>query len=130
MEEARSSTSSQRLSRTFDTLIEILEAAITVIPVVRLGTFPAGNNRDITVSVQELVYGGKAAGVGTSAKSLVRCNELLSSSEGFNGPRKDRRMSEGFDTHVLQGKSPTDKILVEKPNHVFRGPEEEVGPRK
>ncbi|MBW0570383.1 hypothetical protein O181_110098 [Austropuccinia psidii MF-1] len=40
---------------------------------------PKGNNRDIPVSVQQLVYGGKAAGVGTSSKSLDRHNELLSS---------------------------------------------------
>ncbi|MBW0473805.1 hypothetical protein O181_013520 [Austropuccinia psidii MF-1] len=82
------------------------------------------------VSVQELVYGSQAAGVGTSAKSLDRHNELISSSEEFHGPRKDRRTSEGLKTHVLQGKSPTDKSLVEKPKHFIRRPEEEVGPRK
>ncbi|MBW0472141.1 hypothetical protein O181_011856 [Austropuccinia psidii MF-1] len=91
---------------------------------------PKGKNRDIPVSVQELVYGGKAAGVGTSDKSLDRNNELLSSSEEVHGPRKDRRTSEGWETHVLQGKSPTDKSWVEKPKHFVRGPEEEVGPRK
>ncbi|MBW0549617.1 hypothetical protein O181_089332 [Austropuccinia psidii MF-1] len=85
-------------------------------------SFPAGNNRDIPVSVQELIYGRKAAAVGTSAKYLDRNNELLSSSEEAHGPRKDRRTSEGLDTHVLQGTSPTDKSLVEKPNNVFRGP--------
>ncbi|MBW0571308.1 hypothetical protein O181_111023, partial [Austropuccinia psidii MF-1] len=55
----------------------------------------AGNNRDIPVSVQELVYCRKAAGVGTSAKSLDRHNELLSSCEDIHGSRKDRRISEG-----------------------------------
>ncbi|MBW0583262.1 hypothetical protein O181_122977 [Austropuccinia psidii MF-1] len=35
---------------------------------------PKGSNRDIPVSVQELVYGGKEPGVGTSAKSLDRHN--------------------------------------------------------
>ncbi|MBW0523110.1 hypothetical protein O181_062825 [Austropuccinia psidii MF-1] len=93
-------------------------------------SFSTGSNRDIPVSVQELVYGGKAAGVGTSAKALDRHNELLSSSEEVHGPRKDRRASEGLDTHVLQGTSPTDKILVENPKHVVRGAEEEVGPMK
>ncbi|MBW0584168.1 hypothetical protein O181_123883, partial [Austropuccinia psidii MF-1] len=33
-----------------------------------------GSNRDIPVSVQELVYGGKAEGVGASSKSLDRHN--------------------------------------------------------
>ncbi|MBW0530949.1 hypothetical protein O181_070664 [Austropuccinia psidii MF-1] len=47
-----------------------------------------------------------------------------------HGPRKDRRTSEGLDTHVLQGTSPTDKSLVETQKHVVRGPEEEVCPRK
>ncbi|MBW0526931.1 hypothetical protein O181_066646 [Austropuccinia psidii MF-1] len=69
------------------------------------------------------------AGVGTSAKSFDRHNELLSSSEEVHGPIRDRRASERLDTHVLQGTSPTDKSLVEKPKHFVRGPEE-VGPRK
>ncbi|MBW0591257.1 hypothetical protein O181_130972, partial [Austropuccinia psidii MF-1] len=47
-----------------------------------------------------------------------------------NGPRKDRRTSERLYTHFLQGTSPTDKSLVEKPKHVVRGLEEEVDPRK
>ncbi|MBW0513406.1 hypothetical protein O181_053121 [Austropuccinia psidii MF-1] len=90
MGDARAFTSSQRLSSTFDTLIESPEAEITAIPVVRPESFPTGSNRDIPVSVQELVYGRKAAGVGTSAKSLDRHTELLSSSEGVHGPRKYR----------------------------------------
>ncbi|MBW0579291.1 hypothetical protein O181_119006 [Austropuccinia psidii MF-1] len=130
MEDARTSTSSQRLESTFETLIESPEADITAISVVRPVSFPTGTNRDIPVSVQELVYGGKEEGVGTSAKSLDRHNELLSSSEEFHGQRKYRRTSEGFDTHVLQGTSPKDKMLVEKPKNVVRGPEEEVGPRQ
>ncbi|MBW0584602.1 hypothetical protein O181_124317 [Austropuccinia psidii MF-1] len=91
---------------------------------------PKGNNRDIPVLVQELVYCSKAAGVGTSAKSLHRHNELISSREEANGPRKDRGPSEVLETHVFQRKSPTDKSLVEKQKHFFRGPEDEVGPRK
>ncbi|MBW0530274.1 hypothetical protein O181_069989 [Austropuccinia psidii MF-1] len=130
MEDSRASTSYQRLASTFDTLIESPEADITAIPVVRPESFPEGRNSNIPVSVQELVYGGKAAGVGTSTKSLDSQNELLSSSEDVHGPRKVRRTSERLDTHVLQGTSPTDKSLVGKPKHVVRGPEEEVGPRK
>ncbi|MBW0577370.1 hypothetical protein O181_117085 [Austropuccinia psidii MF-1] len=105
MEDSRTSTSYQRLASTFETPIESPEADITTIPVDRPESFPTGSNRDIPVSVQVLIYGGKAAG-------------------------KDRRTSEGLKTHVLKGKSPTDKSLVEKPKHVVRGPEEEVGPRK
>ncbi|MBW0525335.1 hypothetical protein O181_065050 [Austropuccinia psidii MF-1] len=86
MEDDRTSTSSQRLASTFGTLIERPEADITAIPVVRPESFPAGRKRDIPVSVQELVYGGKEAVVGTSAKSLDRHNELLSSSEEVHGP--------------------------------------------
>ncbi|MBW0580704.1 hypothetical protein O181_120419 [Austropuccinia psidii MF-1] len=130
MADGRTATSFQRLGSSFDTLIESPEADITAIPVVRPESFPAGNNRDIPVSVHELVYDSKAAGVGTSAKSLDRHNELLSSSEEVHGLRKYRRTSEGLDTHVLQGTSPIYKSLVEKPKHVIRGPEEEVGPRK
>ncbi|MBW0467366.1 hypothetical protein O181_007081 [Austropuccinia psidii MF-1] len=51
--------------------------------------FPTGNNRDKPVSVQELVCGSKAAGVGTSANSLDRQNELISSSEEVHWPRSD-----------------------------------------
>ncbi|MBW0587728.1 hypothetical protein O181_127443 [Austropuccinia psidii MF-1] len=99
------------LASNFDNLFESPEADIAAIPAVRPESFPAGSNRDIPVSVQGLVYGGKAAGVGTSAK-------------------RDRRTPEGLDTHFLQGTSPTDKILVEKPKHVVRGSEEQVGPKK
>ncbi|MBW0571548.1 hypothetical protein O181_111263 [Austropuccinia psidii MF-1] len=78
MEDARNSTSSQRLASTFDTLIESPDADIIVIPIFRLEPFPTHNNRDIPVSVQELIYGSKAAQVGTSAKYLDSKNELLS----------------------------------------------------
>ncbi|MBW0507832.1 hypothetical protein O181_047547 [Austropuccinia psidii MF-1] len=88
------------------------------------------NNRDIPVSVQELVYGGKAAGVTTSSKFLKRHNKLISSSEEVHGPRKDRRAYEGLNTHVLQGTSPTDKILVEKPENVVRGQEKKLAQGK
>ncbi|MBW0526250.1 hypothetical protein O181_065965 [Austropuccinia psidii MF-1] len=73
---------------------------------------------------------GKESEINAIAVSLDRYNELSSSSEEFHGPRKYRRTSEGLDTHVFQGTSPTDKSLVETPKHVVRGPEEEVGPRK
>ncbi|MBW0575953.1 hypothetical protein O181_115668 [Austropuccinia psidii MF-1] len=127
MEDSRTSTSSQRLSSTFDTLIESPEADITAIAVIP-ESLPTGSNRDIPVSVQELVYGSKTARVGTSPKSLDRHHELISSSEEVHGARKDRGTSEGLETHVLQRTSPTDKSLVEKPKHVIRGSEEEVGP--
>ncbi|MBW0592241.1 hypothetical protein O181_131956 [Austropuccinia psidii MF-1] len=81
IQDARTSTSSQILASTFDTLIESPEAEINAIPVFSPESFPAGNNRDIPVSVQELVYGGKAAGVGTACKCLDTHNELLCSSE-------------------------------------------------
>ncbi|MBW0495080.1 hypothetical protein O181_034795 [Austropuccinia psidii MF-1] len=90
MEDARASTSSQRPE-----------------------SFPVRNNRDIPVLLQELVYGSKEEGVGTSSKSLNRQNELLYSSEEIHGARKDRRTSEGLDTYFLQGKSTRDKSLVE-----------------
>ncbi|MBW0554998.1 hypothetical protein O181_094713 [Austropuccinia psidii MF-1] len=112
MEDSRTSTSSQRLASTFDTLIEIPEADITAIAVVRLESLSTGSNRDISVSVQEMVYGSKTARVGTSPKSLDRHHELIYSSEEIHGARKDRGTSEGLDTHVLQRKSPTDKSMV------------------
>ncbi|MBW0515567.1 hypothetical protein O181_055282 [Austropuccinia psidii MF-1] len=124
MEDARNSTSSQRLSRTFDTLIESPEAGIIAFNVVRPEPFPTGNNRDIPVSVQQLVYGGKTAGMGTSSKYLNRHNELLSLIREVHGPIKNKGSSEGLDTHVLQRTSPTDTNLVEKPKYFVRGPEE------
>ncbi|MBW0549222.1 hypothetical protein O181_088937 [Austropuccinia psidii MF-1] len=130
MEDARTSTSSQRLSSTFDTLIESLEAEITAIAIFRPESLSTGKNSDIPVSVQELVYGSKTTRVGTSPKLLDSHHELISSSEEVHRARKDRRTSEGLDTHVLQRTSPTDKGLVEKPKHVIRGPEEEAGPRQ
>ncbi|MBW0594141.1 hypothetical protein O181_133856 [Austropuccinia psidii MF-1] len=106
MEDARASTSSQRVSSTFDTLIYSPEADITAIAV-RPESLPTGSSRDIQVH-----------------------HELISSSEEVHGARKDRGTSEGLETHVCQRKSPTDKSMVEKPNHVIRGSEEEVGPRQ
>ncbi|MBW0541868.1 hypothetical protein O181_081583 [Austropuccinia psidii MF-1] len=87
MEDARTSTS------TFDTLIESPEAEITAIAFVRPESLSTGNNREIPVSVQELVYGSKAARVGTSPKSLDRHHELVSSGEEVHGARKDRGTS-------------------------------------
>ncbi|MBW0572241.1 hypothetical protein O181_111956 [Austropuccinia psidii MF-1] len=86
---------------------------------------PKGNNRDIRVSVQELVYGSKTARVGASPKSLNRHHELISSSEEVHGDRKTRGTSGGLDSHVFQRTSSTDKSLVENPKHDIRGPEEE-----
>ncbi|MBW0560889.1 hypothetical protein O181_100604 [Austropuccinia psidii MF-1] len=130
MEDSRTSTSSQRLASTFDTLIESPEAYITAIIDVRPEPFPTGNNRDIPPSVQELFYGRKTKGVRASTKSLERQNELLSSSEEVHGPRKDRGPYEGLEPHFFQRKISKEKSLVEKPKHVVRGQEEEDVPRK
>ncbi|MBW0569798.1 hypothetical protein O181_109513 [Austropuccinia psidii MF-1] len=130
MEDSRNSTSSQRLSGNFDTPIESPEADITAIPVVRPEFFPTSHSGNIPVSVQELVYGRKEAGVGTSSKSLDRHKELLSSSGKVHGPRKYWRPSEGLETHVLQRKILKDKSLVEKPKSCVRGPEERVFPKE
>ncbi|MBW0511311.1 hypothetical protein O181_051026 [Austropuccinia psidii MF-1] len=130
MEDARTSTISQRLASTFETLIESPEADITAIAVVRPESLSTCNNRYIPVSVQELVYGSKTEKVGTSPKSLDRHHELISSSEEVHGARKDGGTSEGLDTHVLQRTTTTDKSLVERPKRVIRGPEEEVVTRQ
>ncbi|MBW0581963.1 hypothetical protein O181_121678 [Austropuccinia psidii MF-1] len=127
IEDSRTSTSSQRLASTFEPLLESPEADIAAIAV-RPESFSTGNNGDIPVSVQELVYGSKTEKVGAYPKSLDRHHELISSSEEIYGARKYRGTSEGLETHVLQRTSPTDKSLVEKTKNVFRGTEEEVGP--
>ncbi|MBW0495917.1 hypothetical protein O181_035632 [Austropuccinia psidii MF-1] len=87
-EDARTSTSSQRSDSTFDTLNKGPEADITSIADYTLESLSTGNNRDIPVSVQELVYGSKTARVGTSPKSLDRHHELISSSEEVHGTNK------------------------------------------
>ncbi|MBW0476164.1 hypothetical protein O181_015879 [Austropuccinia psidii MF-1] len=78
MEDSRASRSFQMLASTFEALLESTEADINA---VRTEQLTASNIGSIPVSVQELVYGGKKAGVGASAKPLDRKNELLSSSE-------------------------------------------------
>ncbi|MBW0517406.1 hypothetical protein O181_057121 [Austropuccinia psidii MF-1] len=93
-------------ARAFKTLIESPAAEITAIIAVRPESFPTGNSGDIPVSVQEVVYGHKGEGVGTSAKPLDRHNKLLYSSENVHGPRKDSRPSEVLDTNVFQRTSP------------------------
>ncbi|MBW0531974.1 hypothetical protein O181_071689 [Austropuccinia psidii MF-1] len=109
MEDSNSSTSSNRLASSFDTLIESPEAEITTISVVRPESISTSGN---------------------FPKSLDRHHELISSSEIFHGARKYRGTSEGLDTHVLQRTSPKYKILVEKPENYIRGPAEEIGLRK
>ncbi|MBW0523976.1 hypothetical protein O181_063691 [Austropuccinia psidii MF-1] len=96
MEDSRTSNSFQRLASTFDTIIEIPEADITAIPAFRPESFVTGNNRNIPVSTQELVYGNKAAEVRTSARYLDRNNELVSSSKYVHGPRKDKDLLKGW----------------------------------
>ncbi|MBW0506692.1 hypothetical protein O181_046407 [Austropuccinia psidii MF-1] len=130
MEDSRSSTSSQRFARSFETFLESPEAEITAIPFVGPESFPTENSGDIPVSVKELAYGGKESGVGTSTKPLDRNHEHLSSSKEALGPRKERGPSEGLDTHVLQRKSTKNEGLVENPNHFIREPEERVVPKE
>ncbi|MBW0477241.1 hypothetical protein O181_016956 [Austropuccinia psidii MF-1] len=96
----------------------------------RASTSYQRSRRDIPVSVKELFYGRKAAGVGTSSKPLDRENELISSSEEVLRPRKERGPSERLDSNVLQRESLTDKILVEKPKEFFRGSEGAVFPKE
>ncbi|MBW0516650.1 hypothetical protein O181_056365 [Austropuccinia psidii MF-1] len=103
MEDSRASTSYQRLARTFDTLIESPEAEITAIAVFRPESLSTGNNRDIPVSVQELVYGSKTERVGTSPKSLDRHHELISSSEEFMGPEKTEELLKGWTLMSCKG---------------------------
>ncbi|MBW0565757.1 hypothetical protein O181_105472 [Austropuccinia psidii MF-1] len=106
MEDARTSTISQRLASTSGTLIDSPEADVTAISV-RPKSLPTGSSRNIPVH-----------------------HELISSIEEVHGARKDRGTSEGLETHFLQRTSPTDKSVVKKPKHVIRGSEEEVGPRQ
>ncbi|MBW0463375.1 hypothetical protein O181_003090 [Austropuccinia psidii MF-1] len=130
MKDSRAFTSSQRLASSFYTLLERPDADITAIPVVRSEKFPTSSNRDIPVSVIELVYGRKEAGVETPSKHLNRESEPLSSSNKALEPRTDRGPSEGLETHVFQRTIPKDKILVEKPKNFVRGQEERVGTKE
>ncbi|MBW0521257.1 hypothetical protein O181_060972 [Austropuccinia psidii MF-1] len=59
--------------------------------------------RDIPVSVQELVYGIKAAGVGTFEKYLDRHNELIFSSEEVHEPRNYSGPSGGWTPMSCKG---------------------------
>ncbi|MBW0498848.1 hypothetical protein O181_038563 [Austropuccinia psidii MF-1] len=103
MEDARISTSSQRLARKFDTLLESPEAEITAITVVRYEQLSTGSSGNIPVSVQELVYGSKAAGVGASSQVVDRDNEHLSSSKEALGPRKTQEILKCWKTMSCKG---------------------------
>ncbi|MBW0508451.1 hypothetical protein O181_048166 [Austropuccinia psidii MF-1] len=91
MEDSRSATSSQRLARNFETLLETPELRINAIFVVRSEKISEGRSVNIPVSVQELFYGCKPEGVGTSAKLVDRDNELLPSSKEALGPRTKQK---------------------------------------
>ncbi|MBW0564811.1 hypothetical protein O181_104526 [Austropuccinia psidii MF-1] len=128
--DARASTSSQRLVRDFETLLESPESDITSIPVLRSETLPGRSSRDIPVSVQEMVHGGKEEGVGASSQHLDRKNELINSSKRVTGSRKDTRDSKRFETIVFQRKSTKVKILVEKAMHFIKGSEGGTFPKE
>ncbi|MBW0552035.1 hypothetical protein O181_091750 [Austropuccinia psidii MF-1] len=81
IEDAKTSTSFQRLSGNFDTLIESPESDVTDIPVIGSEQLPTGSSRDIPVLIQELVYCSKEAGVGTFSQIVNRDNKLLPSIE-------------------------------------------------
>ncbi|MBW0539890.1 hypothetical protein O181_079605 [Austropuccinia psidii MF-1] len=130
MQDSRASTSSQRFSRTFYTIFYSPESDITAIPVFRSEKLPTSSSRDRPTSVQELVYGSKAARVGSSSKPLNKDNELIYSNEEALEPRKDPIASEGMNTHVLEGTGPKDQSLVKKQKHFVRGSEERVGPKE
>ncbi|MBW0586300.1 hypothetical protein O181_126015 [Austropuccinia psidii MF-1] len=114
MEDARASTSSQRLASTFETFIKSPEAEKTAIPVVRPESFPTGNKRNMTVSIQELVYGGKEAGVGASYQCLDRHNELISSSEEVNGHKKTEELLWGWKRMYCKGQVHQIKAWLKK----------------
>ncbi|MBW0583619.1 hypothetical protein O181_123334, partial [Austropuccinia psidii MF-1] len=80
------------------------EADITAIPVGRPESFPAGNNRDIPVSVKELVYCGKEAGVDTSAKSLDRTMSSYLQVKTLMGPEKTEELLRGWTSISCKGK--------------------------
>ncbi|MBW0464898.1 hypothetical protein O181_004613 [Austropuccinia psidii MF-1] len=126
---ARTSTSSQKLAGAFSTLIESPEAEITFFPAVRSKQLPGSSSGDIPVSVQELVYGGKAEGVGSASQLVDRNSELFFQSKEILGFKKDTKNSGRLDTNILERTSPKDKILAEKPKHVIRGSEEGAVPK-
>ncbi|MBW0559548.1 hypothetical protein O181_099263 [Austropuccinia psidii MF-1] len=130
MQDARASTSCQKLAITFYTLIESTIAEIATITVLRSAQLTGRSNRDIPVSVEEPAYGGKELGVGTSSNNLYQENELRSSSENVLGPIKDTRASTTMEFNFLKRVSQKYNSLVEKPKHIIRGSEEGVGPKE
>ncbi|MBW0572914.1 hypothetical protein O181_112629 [Austropuccinia psidii MF-1] len=120
MEDSRTSTSTKGLSRISDPLLESPEAELTEIPVVRCEQISQRSSRDIPVSVQVTVYGSKETRVGPSSQIVDRDNELAPSSEEALGTRKDRRPSVMLESNVCLRETPTDKSLVEKPQHYIR----------
>ncbi|MBW0532939.1 hypothetical protein O181_072654 [Austropuccinia psidii MF-1] len=95
-----------------------------------LPSVPKGSSGNIPVSVQEIVYGRKEELVGSCSQPVDKEKELISSSKGDLGPRKDQKFSEGLETYVLKRKIPGYKSLVEKPKHFDSGQEERAGPKE
>ncbi|MBW0541307.1 hypothetical protein O181_081022 [Austropuccinia psidii MF-1] len=102
MQDSRNFTTSQRSASTFDTHIENPETRLMIIPVVRCEKLPTSRSRNLPVSVEEPIYGRKAAGVKSSAQPVDRENELLPSIEEAFESRKDKHTSERLETNVLQ----------------------------
>ncbi|MBW0568710.1 hypothetical protein O181_108425 [Austropuccinia psidii MF-1] len=64
---------------------------------------PKGNNRDIPVSVQQLVYGGKGARVGTSPKYWIGNMNSYLQVKKFMGPEKTEELLRGWTPMSYKG---------------------------
>ncbi|MBW0518458.1 hypothetical protein O181_058173 [Austropuccinia psidii MF-1] len=129
MEGARASISPQRLAKAFYPLLWSPEADISATLVVRSEKLQISINRDIPVSVQELVHGSKETRVETSSNNPVKENELISSRNGVLRTRKDRGTCKSLECNDCEWESPTNKSLVQNPNHFVRE-SEEVWPKE
>ncbi|MBW0503389.1 hypothetical protein O181_043104 [Austropuccinia psidii MF-1] len=103
MEDSRASTSSQRLVNTFETLLESSEACITAIPVFRPESFPTGSNRDIPVSVQELLYGGKEDEWELLPSLCIGTMSSYLQVKNFKGPEKTEELLRGWTPMSFKG---------------------------
>ncbi|MBW0543398.1 hypothetical protein O181_083113 [Austropuccinia psidii MF-1] len=92
----------------------------------RVEPFPSGQNRILSMPIQELVQRRQRGGVGNMPKPLEGGHEVLLTHQGFSVLGEDHRSLRRLEPFGLQRQGQKDNELVEKSKSFFHRPEKGV----
>ncbi|MBW0468459.1 hypothetical protein O181_008174 [Austropuccinia psidii MF-1] len=87
----------------------------------------SGSNRDLSISIQELVPRSQRGGVGNMPKPLAGGHELLLRHQELSGSGEEHRTIRRMEPIFLKRKGQKDKEMVEKSRSFIYRPEEGTG---